>query len=347
MDTQHISSALMQQSAYLATLQGAAQPFAISPDRHLTAVSADLHGDLTLVVNGPALNLEKLLAVQTLLAQHLRVLAWEVSESRGSTGPWVAKARVQSLQARPLQDSTFENNTKQLRASITAVAEQQHLELALLQQAPSLAVPGLLVLDMDSTVIQVECIDEIAKLAGVGEEVAKVTELAMQGELDFGASLQQRVGCLAGTPEQVLSNIRHRLPLMPGVAHLIDTLHQHNWKVAIASGGFSYFANYLQRRLGLDAAVANSLEIIEGKLTGKISGTLVDAKHKATVLQQLASQFDIALTQTVAMGDGANDLAMMQVAQLGVAYHAKAIVSAQAQASIRFAGVDSLLDYLA
>ena len=204
-------------------------------------------------------------------------------------------------------------------------------------------------MDMDSTVIAVECIDEIAKLAGaeVGEQVSKVTELAMQGKLDFAESLRSRVACLQGADQAILQSVRAALPLMPGMFNLVRILKKHNWKLAIASGGFTYFADYLLQRLELDDAVANELEIVEGKLTGKVSGSIVDAKVKASTLGELAARWDIPHNQTIAMGDGANDLLMMNAASLGVAFHAKPVVRAQADISIRHGGLDCLLWILA
>ena len=221
-----------------------------------------------------------------------------------------------------------------------------HVEAALLVHAPSLTTPGLLVMDMDSTTIEIECIDEIAKLAGVGEQVAAVTELAMQGQLDFAQSLHQRVATLANAPEKILSDVAKNIPLMPGLETLITALKQHHWRIAIASGGFTYFADHLKDMLDLDAAYANVLEISEKQLTGKVLGGVVDAQAKANTLGTLSAKYDIPTNQTVAMGDGANDLVMMAAAHLGVAYKAKPIVLAQADTSINHSGLDCLLHWL-
>ncbi|ALO34050.1 phosphoserine phosphatase [Colwellia sp. MT41] len=221
------------------------------------------------------------------------------------------------------------------------------IEAALLSQVPSLSEPGLLVMDMDSTTIAIECIDEIAKLAGVGEEVAAVTERAMLGELDFAQSLHQRVATLAGAPISILSDVAKDLPLMAGLKPLITELKKHNWRIAIASGGFTYFADHLKETLNLDAAFANTLEIIDGKLTGKVLGDVVDAQVKADSLAILSKEYNIPKSQTVAMGDGANDLVMMAAASFGVAFHAKPIVLAQADSSINVQGLDCLLHWLA
>jgi phosphoserine phosphatase len=201
-------------------------------------------------------------------------------------------------------------------------------------------------MDMDSTTIKIECIDEIAALAGVGEEVAAVTELAMLGELDFSQSLHQRVAKLEHAPEKILAQVASNIPLMEGLETLVSELKKNHWRVAIASGGFTYFADHLKQMLSLDAAVANILEIENNLLTGKVIGEVIDAKAKADCLVQLKNEFNIAPTQTVAMGDGANDLVMMAAAHLGVAFHAKPLVLAQADACITTSGLDCLLHWL-
>jgi phosphoserine phosphatase len=230
-----------------------------------------------------------------------------------------------------------------LNVQLENVAKRFSVELCLVDKTPSLTKPGLLLMDMDSTVIAVECIDEIAVLAGVGEQVSAVTTQAMQGKLDFAQSLRTRVACLIDADETILQQVRDALPLMPGVVNLVMILKSYDWKVAIASGGFSYFADYLQDRLNLDAAVANDLGIQDKKLTGKVQGVIVDAGVKAQTLKNLAEQWSIPSSQTIAMGDGANDLVMMNAAALGVACHAKPIVRRQADIAIRRGNLDTLL----
>ncbi|WP_241238742.1 phosphoserine phosphatase SerB [Colwellia sp. Arc7-635] len=234
----------------------------------------------------------------------------------------------------------------QARNRLAAFNIAEKVESALLVNAPSLSQPGLLVMDMDSTTIKIECIDEIAALAGVGEEVAAVTEQAMLGQLDFGQSLHQRVAKLSNAPESILAQVALNIPLMEGLEVLVSALKEHNWRVAIASGGFTYFAEHLKHMLSLDAAFANVLEISHQHLTGKVLGNIIDAQAKADCLLQLQEEFNIAATQTVAMGDGANDLVMMAAAHLGVAFHAKPLVLAQADACITTLGLDCLLHWL-
>lgn len=229
------------------------------------------------------------------------------------------------------------------KAEWIGIAHELALDIAPLNFHASLKQAGLLVMDMDSTAIQIECIDEIAKLAGTGDMVSAITERAMRGELDFSQSLRQRVATLKDAPEGILQEVKQHLPLMPGLVETVKELKNHGWKVAIASGGFTYFAEVLQQKLGLDFIAANQFEIIDGKLTGNVQGAIVDAQYKAQTLQQLAQQFNIATENTVAIGDGANDLAMMQVANLGVAYHAKPKVQQLAQVIVNFTDLTALL----
>ncbi|GJJ80392.1 phosphoserine phosphatase [Pasteurella canis] len=222
-------------------------------------------------------------------------------------------------------------------------AHELRVDIAQIDFVPRLKQSGLLVMDMDSTAIQIECIDEIAKLAGTGELVSSITAQAMRGELDFEQSLRRRVATLQGTPEHILAQVRENLPLMPGLVETLKQLQQYQWKTAIASGGFTYFTDYLKEFLKLDYAVSNQFDIQNGILTGEIKGDVVDAKYKAITLQQLVQEYGIKPENTVAIGDGANDLAMMKVAGLGVALHAKPKVQQQAQIVVNFADFSALL----
>ncbi|UDW83723.1 phosphoserine phosphatase [Pasteurella canis] len=222
-------------------------------------------------------------------------------------------------------------------------AHELRVDIAQIDFVPRLKQSGLLVMDMDSTAIQIECIDEIAKLAGTGELVSSITAQAMRGELDFEQSLRRRVATLQGASEHILAQVIENLPLMPGLVETLKQLQQYQWKTAIASGGFTYFTDYLKEFLKLDYAVSNQFDIQNGILTGEIKGDVVDAKYKAITLQQLAQEYGIKPENTVAIGDGANDLAMMKVAGLGVALHAKPKVQQQAQTVVNFADFSALL----
>lgn len=222
-------------------------------------------------------------------------------------------------------------------------AHDVEVDIAKLDFSPKLSQAGLLVMDMDSTAIQIECIDEIAKLAGVGELVSAITESAMRGELDFEQSLRRRVSTLKGAPESILQQVRENLSLMPGLVETIQTLQKYGWKTAIASGGFTYFADYLKALLQFDFAASNQFDIEDGKLTGLVKGDVVDAQYKAKTLQHLLEEYGIDSRHSIAIGDGANDLAMMNVAGLGVAFHAKPKVQQQAQIVVNFADLTALL----
>jgi phosphoserine phosphatase len=226
------------------------------------------------------------------------------------------------------------------------VSTRFHVDIGFTQTTPVLKQAGLLVMDMDSTVIAIECIDEIAKLAGVGDEVAAVTEKAMRGEIAFNESLHHRVACLQGIPLDHLSQIRDSIPIMPGIQTLVNALKHHGWKIAIASGGFTYFADHLKLRLGLDAAVSNTLVVENGVLTGEVQGEIVNADVKARTVNTLAEEWGIPLSQTIAMGDGANDLVMMAASALGVACHGKPVVNKKADVALRHSGLHALLYFL-
>lgn len=204
----------------------------------------------------------------------------------------------------------------------------------------------LICFDMDSTLIETEVIDELAKRAGVGEQVQEITERAMRGEIDFRESFKERVALLKGLDESVMKDIAENLPITEGVERLMYVLKRYGYKIAILSGGFTYFGNYLKERFGIDYVYANNLEIVDGKLTGRYVGDIVDGKRKAELLQLIAQVENVDIAQTIAVGDGANDLPMLSVAGLGIAFHAKPKVKANAKQSINTIGLDGVLYFL-
>jgi phosphoserine phosphatase len=201
----------------------------------------------------------------------------------------------------------------------------------------------LVVFDMDSTLIQGEAIDELARMAGVGDQVAQITEDGMQGKIDFKESLIRRVALLKGMDANVLSTVAQNLVLTEGAERVTLKLKQLGYKIGIISGGFEYFGKYLQKKLALDYVFTNRLEIKGGKITGKLDGEIIDGHKKAEILSTIAKVENISLQQTIAVGDGANDLPMISIAGLGVAFHAKPIVEENAQRSISSVGLDGLL----
>ena len=201
----------------------------------------------------------------------------------------------------------------------------------------------LVCFDMDSTLIQTEVIDELAVLAGVGDEVKAITESAMLGEIDFAESFKRRMKLLKGLREEVLHDVAVNLPITKGAKRLIDTLKSYGFKTAIISGGFTYFGHYLKEKLGMDYVYANQLEIKDGLLTGGYIGDIVDGDKKAEYLKEIAKNEEIDISQTIAVGDGANDLAMLNIAGLGIAFHAKPTVKDNAQNSISSIGLDGVL----
>ena len=229
------------------------------------------------------------------------------------------------------------------REHLLAMCADLDIDVAVQEDGIYRRTRRLIAFDMDSTLIKTEVIDELAELAGVGDEVKAITASALAGEIDFATSLARRVGLLKGLPVSALEEVAARLPLMEGAEHLFRTLNRLGYKTAVLSGGFTYFGRVLQEKLGIDYVYANELVIERDALTGEVVEPVVDAARKAELLRSIADKEAISLKQTIAVGDGANDLAMLDAAGMGIAFHAKPLVRESAGHSISTLGLDSIL----
>ena len=228
------------------------------------------------------------------------------------------------------------------------IAEAHRVDIAFVPANRRRADFRLLVMDMDSTLITIECIDEIADRIGVKPQVSAITEAAMRGELDFAGALRKRVALLEGLEESALQAVyEERLRLSQGAETLLQAARESGWKTLLVSGGFTFFTDRLQARLGLDYAVANTLEIQSGRLTGRVLGDIIDAERKANELRALASWIGVEPARAIAIGDGANDLKMMGAAGMGIAFRAKPVVRQQATHALNFSGLDGVLNLFA
>ncbi len=234
-----------------------------------------------------------------------------------------------------------------LRPTIEVAAQAAQLDATYMMGQRALSEFKLVAMDMDSTLITIECIDEIADMQGLKPQVAAITEAAMRGELDFAASLKQRVALLEGLDASALQRVYdERLKLSPGAETMLAAVQKAGLKTLLVSGGFTFFTTRLKERLGLDYTHANELEIVDGKLTGRVLGGIVDAEEKQRTVERVCAQMGITPSQAIVMGDGANDLKMMGIAGLSVAFRAKPVVRSQADVALNFVGLDGILNIL-
>ena len=235
---------------------------------------------------------------------------------------------------------------EQMKADFMKLSAEQEMDISFQEESMYRRMRRLICFDMDSTLIETEVIDELAIRAGVGDQVKAITEAAMRGEIDFCESFRQRCALLKGLDVSVMQEIAENLPITEGVDRLMRILKKVGFKIAILSGGFTYFGNYLKQKYNIDYVYANELEVENGKLTGRHVGDIVDGKRKAELLRLIAQVENVDICQTVAVGDGANDLPMISIAGLGIAFHAKPKVKATAKQSISTIGLDGILYFL-
>ena len=235
---------------------------------------------------------------------------------------------------------------EQMKADFMKLSAEQEMDISFQEESRFRRMRRLICFDMDSTLIETEVIDELAIRAGVGDQVKAITEAAMRGEIDFCESFRQRCALLKGLDVSVMQEIAENLPITEGVDRLMRILKKVGFKIAILSGGFTYFGNYLKQKYNIDYVYANELEVENGKLTGRHVGDIVDGKRKAELLRLIAQVENVDIRQTVAVGDGANDLPMISIAGLGIAFHAKPKVKATAKQSISTIGLDGILYFL-
>ena len=237
-------------------------------------------------------------------------------------------------------------NREQMQSEFMRISSEMKMDISFQEDSMYRRMRRLICFDMDSTLIRTEVIDELAERAGVGEKVKAITESAMRGEIDFNESFKQRCALLKGLDASVMQEIAENLPITEGTDRLMHVLKKIGFKIAILSGGFTYFGNALKQKYGIDYVYANELEIVDGKLTGNHLGEIVDGKRKAELLRLIAQVENVDIRQTVAVGDGANDLPMISTAGLGIAFHAKPKVKETAKQSISTIGLDGVLYFL-
>lgn len=301
-----------------------------------------LHGlhqqHFVITVLGRSITAEHLARVTTIIAAHemnvdrIDRLSGQLSPQDGSVNACVELAVSGAGSREP-----------DLRADFLVAAQELSIDIAFQRESIFRRNRRLFVFDMDSTLIQGEVIDELAKMAGVGNQVVRITEAAMRGELNFDESFTRRVTLLKGLSAKYVNSLVPAIPMAEGAERLIRTLRLLGYKTAILSGGFTFFAHHLQRRLGIDYVYANELEIVDGTVTGRVLPPIVNGERKAVLLGEIARREDISLDQVVAVGDGANDIPMLRLAGMGIAYRAKPLVRQSAPQSISSLGLDGLL----
>lgn len=296
------------------------------------------HDHFIITVLGRSITAQQLTRISTIIAAHeMNIERIERLSGELSLGNSPTNACVELIvRGDPEREAS-------MRADFLATAQELSIDIAFQRESIFRRNRRLFVFDMDSTLIQGEVIDELAKLAGAGDRVAEITEAAMRGELRFDESFTRRVALLKGLPAEQVYSLLNTIPLADGAERLIRTLKLLGYKTAILSGGFTFFAHHLQKRLGIDYVFANELEIVDGLVTGRVVPPIVNGERKAALIAEIAEREKISLEQVVAVGDGANDIPMLNLAGMGIAYRAKPLVRESADHSISCLGLDGLL----
>lgn len=340
----HLSGTIMKELLFLSNKLGVNVTFRpIAPQDYTDWVQAQGKNKYIITVLGKTISAEMVTAV----AGEIRDQGMNIDGLNRLTGriPLMEDERVPQASI----EFSIRGNPKDkeyLQERLMYYGNKYQMDFSFQQDSMFRRMRRLICFDMDSTLIKTEVIDELAKRAGVGEEVAKITESAMRGEIDFTESFARRCALLKGLDVSVMQDIAANLPIMDGAERTMKILKKVGFKIAILSGGFTYFGRYLQDKFNIDYVYANELEIVDGKLTGRYVGEVVDGKRKADLLKLLAQVERVDIRQTVAVGDGANDLPMIATAGLGIAFHAKPLVKETARQSISTTGLDGILYFL-